>query len=101
MNKQIDIDNLEDLKEKIDEQAQEMAEKQDFFVRAGAIEDEDDLMDELNELEADMLAAELEDVEIGAGAVNVGQKDYIPAQKGNAKAQSEEDELRALEQMMA
>ena len=27
MNKQIDIDNLEDLKDKIDEQAQEMAEK--------------------------------------------------------------------------
>ena len=56
MNKQIDIDNLEDLKEKIDEQAQEMAEKQEFFVRAGQMDDEDELLDELDELEAEMAA---------------------------------------------
>lgn len=33
-----------------------MEEKNEFFIRAGQIEDEDDLMDELNELEADMAA---------------------------------------------
>jgi len=49
-----------------------MEEKNEFFIRAGQIEDEDDLMDELNELEAEMAAQELEDVEIGAGAVEYG-----------------------------
>jgi hypothetical protein len=51
-----------------------LEDKQDFFVRAGQIEDEDELMDELNELEAIMAEEEL-DVEIGAGAVEYGKKE--------------------------
>ena len=58
-------------------------------------------MDELNDLEAELAAQELEDVEIGAGAVEYGQKDHVPQQKIQAKPQSEEDELKALEAMMA
>lgn len=79
-----------------------MEEKNEFFIRAGQIEDEDDLMDELNELEAEMAAQELEDVEIGAGAVEYGQEQIkVGGAKQPAKVQSEEDELKALEAMMA
>ena len=80
----------------------DMEEKQQFFIDAGKVEDEDELMDELNELEADMLAAELESVEIGSGAIDSGKLPGIahPA-KPQAAKQSEEDELKALEMMMA
>ncbi len=50
-----------------------MEEKQEFFINAGKVEDEDELMDELNELEAEMAAAELEEVEIGSGAIDAGK----------------------------
>lgn len=80
----------------------DMEEKQQFFIDAGKVEDEDELMDELNELEADMLAAELESVEIGSGAIDSGKLPGMaqPA-KPQAAKQSEEDELKALEMMMA
>ena len=78
-----------------------MEEKQEFFVRAGQIENEDELMDELNELEAEMAMEDFEGVDIATGSV---EAEHAPAQKapaGKAKVQSEEDELRALEQLMA
>ena len=46
-----------------------MEEKREFFIQAGKLEDDDELMDELNELEAMAAAQELEDVEIGAGHI--------------------------------
>ena len=80
----------------------DMEEKQQFFIDAGKVEDEDDLMDELNELEADMLAAELESVEIGSGAIDSGKlPGTTQTAKPQAAKQSEEDELKALEMMMA
>ena len=81
-----------------------MDEKNDFFVRAGQMEDEDELMDELNELEAQMEDEELAKLEIGAGALHMGLD--VPAQKQPAARaqvnlqQSEEDELKALEALM-
>jgi cell division septum initiation protein DivIVA len=75
-----------------------MEEKQEFFINAGKVEDEEDLLDELNELEAEMAAAELEEVEIGSGLIH-GGKQAEPAKPQAAK--SEEDELKALEMMMA
>jgi hypothetical protein len=42
-------------------------------------------MDELNELEADMLAAELESVEIGSGAIDSGK---LPGTTQTAKPQA-------------
>jgi hypothetical protein len=42
-------------------------------------------MDELNELEADMLAAELESVEIGSGAIDAGK---LPGMAQTAKPQA-------------
>ncbi len=47
-----------------------MAEKQEFFINAGKNElDEDELMDELNELEAEMAESELEALEIGSAPI--------------------------------
>ncbi len=74
-----------------------MEEKQDFFVRAGQIDNEDELLDELDQLEADLAAEDLEGMEVGMGSV---EPVHAPEQKvptGKAKVQSEEDELRALE----
>lgn len=79
-----------------------MEERADFFIQAGKLEDDDDLMDELNELEAESAAAELEKLEIGAGAIkgNVpSQPIYVPS--SSAAAKSDDDELKALEAMMS
>ena len=56
LNKQLDLDKLHDIQDRIADQQEEMREKQDFFVQAGKVEDEEDLLDELNELEANMAA---------------------------------------------
>ena len=53
-----------------------MEEKQEFFVRAGQIENEDELMDELNELEAEMAMEDFEGVDIATGSV---QAEHTPA----------------------
>ena len=55
-------------------------------------------MDELNELEAEMAGEELDNLEIGAGAIDAKQ-DKQKVVVGASK--NEEDELKALEQMMA
>ena len=67
------------MKDKLDDQRAEMEEKQEFFINAGKVDDEDELMDELNELEAEMAAAELEDVEIGSGIIEGGKGQAQPA----------------------
>ena len=56
-------------------------------------------MDELNELEAAMVEDEMNEVEVGSGAVEYGQVNKQPAAK--SKVMNEEDELKALEMMMA
>ena len=47
---------------------QEVQERQDLFV-AAADEDKDDLLAELDEMEADAVAGELEDLAVGAGPI--------------------------------
>lgn len=76
-----------------------MAEKQEFFMSAGKADDEDELLNELDELEAEMAESELEALEIGSAPIRGGQ----PIANGRAKAAeaNEEDELKALERMMA
>ena len=57
-------------------------------------------MDELNELEANALANEMETIEIGSGALQAkGGSIAQPAVA--AKSNSDDDELRALEAMMS
>jgi hypothetical protein len=79
----------------------DMEEKREFFVEAGKIEDDEGLMDELDELEAAMAEDEMNAVDIGSGAVEYGKSDPIKQQSKPAAQQSEEDELKALEALMA
>ena len=76
-----------------------MEEKSDFFIRAAQGQDEDELLNELNELEADALAGEMEEMDVASGYVENKVKPQPISAKG--AAQSEEDELRALEAMMS
>ena len=100
LNKQVNVDQLEELKDKIEEQQADMQERADFFIRAGQVEDEDELLDELNELEAQMAEDELDALDIGSKPIGVNAA-KVNVNAGPARVQNEEDELKALEQMMA
>lgn len=55
------------------EQMEEVNQRQEFFLNAAGQEENDELLDELNELEAEMAQDEL-DIEIGSGAIRNDQK---------------------------
>ena len=63
LNKQMDVADLDELKDQIEDNMAEINERQEFFADV-ANEDADDLMDELNELEADAAAKELEAMDL-------------------------------------
>lgn len=69
--KMTNIDDMEELKERLEEQKADMEEKNEFFIRAGQMDDEDELLDELNELEAQMEEEELAKLEIGSAALHM------------------------------
>ena len=69
LNKRVNIDNIEEIFEKMEDQKADAEERADVFIRMANAEDNEDLLDELNELEADVAARELEELEIGAGAI--------------------------------
>ena len=73
MNKKLDVDQFEELKDRLEEQMADVDDRQQFFINAGNQDDQDELLDELNELEAEMLEDDL-DVEIGGGAIDIGAK---------------------------
>lgn len=52
----------------------DMEEKNQFFVDAGKMEDEDELLDELDELEAAMAEEDFNKIDIGSGAVEYGKQ---------------------------
>ena len=58
----------------------DMEEKREFFVNAGKIDDEDELMDELDELEAALEEEKFNEIEIGSGAVEYGKVDAQSSQ---------------------
>ena len=89
---------MEELQDKLAEQMEEVKERQEFFINAGGQEDNDELMDELNELEAEMAGDEL-DVEIGSGAVKHNVADVVveaPIKGGKQQVQNDEDLLAQL-----
>ena len=98
MNKQMNVDDIADLKEELEDQMAEIQERQEFFANA-AEEDKEDLMGELDELEALAMEEEMEQVPISnapiTGAVAQEQQKVQPAQQSNEQA-----ELDALEAMM-
>jgi len=62
----------------------EVNERQEFFINAGGAQDNEDLMDELNELEAEMAESEL-DVDIGSAALEHKKVDAIPNKQPASK----------------
>ena len=62
LNKQANVDDIADLKEELDDMMAENEEKQKYFAGM-ANENKDELLAELDELEADALAGELEALE--------------------------------------
>lgn len=96
MNKQMNVDDIADLKDEMEDLQAEINERQEFFADV-AQEGQDELLDELDALEADALAGELEGLDsIGTGAIKAPAKNMVPAQ---AEAEDEEAELAKL--MMA
>ena len=69
INKQINVDEFEELKDKLDDQMADMSERQEFFINAGQGEDQDELLDELDAMEAEMAEEEFNKVDIGSGAI--------------------------------
>ena len=63
MNKQMDVDSIADLQDEMAENMQEVQERQDLFA-AAAEEGKEDMLAELDELEAEALAGELDDMEV-------------------------------------
>ena len=59
MNKQMNVDDIADLKEELEDQMAEIQERQEFFANA-AEEDKEDLLGELDELEALAMEEEME-----------------------------------------
>ena len=67
MNKQMNVDDIADLKDELADQMAEIEERQEFFADA-AKEGEDDLLNELDELEALAMEDEM-NVEISSAPI--------------------------------
>ena len=66
LNDQMNVDQLEDLKDDLDDQMADMEDRQNFFAEAAKGEEDEDLMAELDGMEADAVGAELDDMVPGA-----------------------------------
>ena len=87
MNKQMDVDSIADLQDDMAENMQEVNERQELF--AGAAEEgKDDLLAELDEMEADALAGELEGMEVGNMPI-AAPAQPVSAQPAQAAQQSD------------
>ena len=64
LNKQADVDTIADLQDQMAEVQQEVEERQELFAGA-AMEGQDELLGELDELEAEAMAGELEGLDLG------------------------------------
>ena len=87
MNKQMDVDSIADLQDEMAEQMQEVQERQELF--AGVAEEgKDDLLAELDEMEAEAVAGDFEDMMVPQVPIANQNPQAQPAQA--APAQSEE-----------
>ena len=97
LNKQANVDDIADLKDELDDMMAENAEKQDYFAGI-AREGEEDLLNELDELEADAAQRELEEVNLEPQLIKkIQPKKYVEEVK---EEDEEEDEIKKLEKLM-
>lgn len=98
MNAQMDVDSIADLQDEMAENMQEVQERQDLFA-AAAEEGKEDLLAELDDLEADALAGELDDMVMPNAAPIINPAQPVPAVAQPAAAQS--DEARQMAELAA
>ena len=97
MNKNMDVDSIADLQDEMAENMQEIQERNELF-SAAAEENKDDLLAELDDIEAEALAGELEGMEVGSMpiAAPIGANP-VPAAAQPAQAEAAQmAELNAL-----
>ena len=93
MQKDMDVEAMEELQDEIKEQVEKQQELDDVFIKHGQ-EAMDGLADELDELEAEMAALEMESEPVAVGTIHVpGQASKVPAK---AQKEAEQDELEAM-----
>ena len=100
LSQKVSIEQLEDIREKIEDQNQDVEERNQFFIEAGRNAggmQEEDLLDELNELEAEVAQQEFDVVQVSKIKVTTF-KEGVPSQEPQV---SIEDELAELEKLMA
>ena len=68
MNQQMQVDDIADMQDEIADQMAEIEERQNFFAEA-AQDGKEDLMDELNELEALALEDEMDEISVPVGGI--------------------------------
>ena len=94
MNKKLDIDEIADLKDELADMQAENEERQNFFAEA-ANADQDELMDELDALEAENIEEEMEKMDIADDYVAPIINDKVTEEVKEA------DEAKKLEAMFA
>ena len=92
----MDVDSIADLQDEMAENMQEVQERQDLFA-AAAEEGKDELLDELDELEAEALAGEIEGMEVGAMPISAAaQPVAAQAEPAQAEEQKQMADLMAM-----
>ena len=100
MNKQMDVDTIEDLRADMEENMEEVNARQELFAEAAA-EGQDELLAELDELEAEAIEGEMADMEISnmpiaAPAQPVAQPAQAAAAQEEVKASNDLAAMMAL-----
>lgn len=96
MNKQMDIDDIAELQDDLADQQAEIEQRQEFFANV-ADEGKEDLMAELDELEALAIEDEMQNEMIPNNPINVpGQAQPIAAQADTAEEEKQMNELEAM-----
>ena len=98
LNKQMNVDDIAELKDELDDMMAENAERQDYFAGI-AKEGEDELLGELDELEAMCMEQELGGMDL-APTVNVPKK-KVAAHQVEEEKEEDEDEIELKKLMMA
>ena len=93
MNKQLDIDDIADLKDELADMQAENEERQAFFAEA-ATADQDELLDELDALEAENIEEEM-------AALDVADNYVKPNEVQVSEEVKEADDSKKLEAMFA
>ena len=96
MNDQMNVDQLEDLKDDLADQMADMEDRQNFFAEAAKGEEDDELLAQLDDLEAENVEEEMAGMQVGVAPISAP-----PVGETNTAEQEAQKELDELEKMMA